>query len=258
MFYLSRAGVELLAPFPFTVLLLVLALVLLFLRRVKIGMVFLAIALFIQIFAGYGFFVRQHLAAIEASYPPLTGDSLQEVRQQQISSIVVLGSGHVSDPRLPANSQIGGASLYRLTEGIRLALLQPEAKLILTGGIGYDPVPNAEVVNRVADSLGFPQERIIVENRPRDTLQEAEMLLPVLGDQKFFLVTSALHMPRAMHIFQARGMQPIAAPTDYLFKKELVSSAGALFPSAGNMELARRLLYEWLATAWGKVKTLVK
>jgi glycosyltransferase involved in cell wall biosynthesis len=156
MFYLSRVFVELLAPFPFSILLLLIALVLLLLHRVKVGTFCLAIALFLQIFAGYGFFVRQHFAEIEATYPALTGKFLQKVQEKPISKIVVLGSGHVSDDRLPANSQIGGASLYRLVEGIRLALLHPEAQLILTGGVGYDPVPNAEVVNLVAESLGFP------------------------------------------------------------------------------------------------------
>ncbi len=256
MFYLSRVFVELLAPFTFSILLLLFALVLLLLRRVKSGTVVLAIALFVQIFTGYGFFVRQHLAALEFTYPALTGNYLQEVQQKPISHIVVLGSGHVSDERLPANSQIGGASLYRLGEGIRLALLFPQAQLILTGGIGYDPVPNAEVVNQVAESLGFPRERLIVENRPRDTLEEAELLVSVLGEPPFLLVTSALHMPRAMQILQEKGLNPIAAPTDYIIKQDLARTAGAFFPSTGNIDLAKRVLYEWLATVWASLKGL--
>ena len=106
----------------------------------------------------------------------------------------------------------------------------------------------------MAESIGVPKERIIIENRPRDTLQEAEMLFPLLGQEAFVLVTSAMHMPRAMRIFQDHGMHPIAAPTDYVIKQEVVEAPGKLFPSAGNLDLSRRILYEWVAEQWMFIK----
>ena len=187
------------------------------------------------------------LVDMESLYPAITEDGLSVLKSKQINAIVVLGSGHVSDRRMSAVSQLGGSSLYRLIEGVRFLQLLPEAKLIVTGGVGYDPVANGEVVGRVALSVGVPKERLIIENRPRDTLQEAEMLKPLLGKEEFLLVTSALHMPRAMQIFQDQGMRPLAAPTDYVMKKEIVAPPGRLFPSPGNLDLSRRILYEWLA-----------
>ncbi len=257
MFYLSRAVVELAAPFPLSVFLLVLALLLLLFRKVKIGTLCLAIALFLQIFCGYGFVVRQWVADLEAQYPAITEAGLQELKGKPFKFIVVLGSGHVSDIRLSAVSQLGGSSLYRLIEGVRLLQLKPDAKLILSGGIAYDPVANGEVVGRVAESIGVPKERIIVENRPSDTIQEAEMLFPLLGQEAFVLVTSAMHMPRAMQIFQDHGMHPFAAPTDYVIKQEVVEPPGKLFPSTGNLDLSRRILYEWLAEQWMFIKKTV-
>ena len=41
--------------------------------------------------------------------------------------IVVLGGGHVSDPSLPANSQINPAALARVVEGVRLYKAIPGA-----------------------------------------------------------------------------------------------------------------------------------
>ena len=257
MFYLSRAVVELLAPFPFSILLLIFALFFLVLRKVRFGILFLALALFLQIFSGYGFLVKQRVIDLESRYPAVTETGLQVLKDKQINAIVVLGSGHVSDRRMSAVSQLGGSSLYRLIEGVRLLQLLPEAKLIVTGGVGYDPVANAEVVGRVALSIGVPKERLIVENRPRDTLQEAEMLKPLLGKEEFLLVTSALHMLRAMQIFQDQGMRPLAAPTDYVMKKEIVEPPGRLFPSPGNLDLLRRILYEWMAEQLIHVKKLI-
>ena len=257
MFYLSRAVVEFFAPFPFSIFLLVLAWFFLVLRKVRLGILLLTFALFIQIFSGYGFFIKQRIIDVESRYPAVTETELQVFKGKQIKYIVVLGSGHVSDPRMSAVSQLGGSSLYRLIEGVRLLQLQPEAKLIVTGGNGYDPVANAEVVGRVAVSIGVSMDRIIIENRPRDTLQEAEMLLPLLGNKEFILVTSALHMPRAMKIFHDQGMRPLAAPTDYVIKKEAVGPPGRLFPSPGNLDLSRRIFYEWTAEQLINIKELI-
>ena len=257
MFYLSRAVVELIAPFPLSIFLLILVLFLLVFRKVRIGIIILALALFLQIFSGYGFIVKERVIDLESRYPAVTETGLQVLNGKQIKSIVVLGNGHVSDRRMSAVSQLGGSSLYRLVEGVRLLQLLPEAKLIVTGGIGYDPVANAEVVGRVALSIGVPRDRLIIENRPRDTLQEAEMLLPLLGKEEFILVTSALHMQRAMKIFQEQGMHPLAAPTDYVMKKEIVEPPGRLFPSPGNLDLSRRILYEWMAEQLIHVKKLI-
>ncbi len=257
MFYLSRAVFELITPFPFSIFLLLLALFFLVLRKVRFGVLLLTFALFLQIFSGYGFIVKQRVSALEFRYPAVTETEPHVIKGKQIKHIVVLGSGHISDGRMSAVSQLGGSSLYRLIEGVRFLQLQPEAKLIISGGIGYDPVANAEVVGRVALSIGVPKERLIIENRPRNTLQEAEMLLPILGKEEFILVTSALHMPRAMQIFQDQGMHPLAAPTDYVIKKEVVEPPGRLFPSPGNLDLSRRILYEWMAEQLINVKKFI-
>ena len=256
MFDLSRAIVELLAPANFCLLLLICSLYCLLLRKIKIGIACLAVSISLQIFFGYGLVVRDKFIRMESTYPPLTKTELTTLKDKPIRNIVVLGSDHVSDRRLPPNSQLGGASLYRLVEGMRILSYFPEARLVVTGGIGYDPVANAKVVAETAISLGVPASRILVKDRPRDTLQEAEVLWPVLGGDEFILVTSAQHMPRAMSIFTGRGMRPIPAPTDYLIKQQAVAPPGTLFPSPGNQELAKRLLYEWIAGTWQKIKEI--
>ena len=221
------------------------------------ALVCLATALFIQLFFGYGFVIKKEIDQRESLFPALTQERIAALQDIKISYIVVLGSGHVSDPRLPETSQIGGTSLYRLAEGIRLLNLFSGAKLVVTGGVGYDPVPNADVVARVAESLKVPRDRMIMENRPRDTAQEAELLKPLLGPEAFILVTSALHMPRAIEIFKNLGMQPIAAPTDYIVKHHIVEPPGSALPSPGNLDLARRIIYEWIGSIWNKVKSVL-
>ena len=254
MYILKKIAIELLVPFNLITVFLIIAFVLLLFNKYKLGTFSLSIALAILLFSGYGLLIKDYIRSTEAIYPTFMGKQANATKLKNISYIVVLGSGHVSDERLPANSQIGGSSLFRLVEGMRILPFFPDAKLIISGGIGFDPVPNGKVVAQVADSLGLPEDKVIVENRPRDSLQEAELLYPLLQHEEFILVTSALHMPRAMNIFKQHGMRPVPAPTDYILKGRLTKTPGTYLPTTRNLDLTRRMIYEWLGTLWMKIK----
>ena len=131
----------------------------------------------------------------------------------------MLGGGHVSDPRLPANSQISAAALGRVVEGVRLYKAIPGSKLLLSGGAVFDPVPEAEVMAQIAGLLGVKPQDIRLESDSRDTAEEAEIIAKMIGREKFILVTSAAHMPRSMALFRKRGLQPIPAPADFLVRE---------------------------------------
>ena len=254
MFFFNRLLVELLSPFVCGLSFLTVSFLLYLFGRKRLGMFFQVSGLLILIVLGYGTVTREQLLSLERSYPPLNISAISPGIRKEIHYIVVLGSGHVSDGRLPVTSQIGGSSLYRLVEGIRLKRALPGTSLVLSGGIGFDPVPNADVVANVADVLGVEKQSVIIENRPRDTLGEAMLLKVLLQDKPFVLVTSAAHMARAMDIFIRQGMRPIAAPTDYILKQHINPPAGACFPSTDNLNISKRIIYEWIGTLWAKIK----
>lgn len=254
MFLLSRLAVEALSPLSLSIILFIAGLLFNLFHKRKLGIFFQSLGLLVILTTGYGLFTRQHLFSLENQYPPLNLATLGKERKEAIKYIVVLGSGHVSDSRLPVTSQICGSSLFRLVEGIRLSRELPATQLILSGGIGYDPVPNGEVVAGVARSLGMDTQRILVENRPRDTIQEAKLLQPLLQDKEFILVTSAAHMSRAMSIFGELDLSAIPAPTDYVLKQHHNPPASSFFPSLQNLGIAKGVLYEKLAAIWAFLK----
>lgn len=254
MFYLTRFLVEAFTPINISISLIIITLFFLLLHKTRAAIACLSVAIFILLFCGYGFVIKKEIGKREQMFPALTEERLAVLQDRQIDYIVVLGSAHVSDSRLPVTGQIGGASLSRLAEGVRLLNFFSGAKLVISGGIAYDPVPNADLVKRVAESLGVRSERIITENRPRDTVQEAKYLAPLLGGKTFILVTSALHMPRAIDIFRSSGMQPIAAPTDFIIKQHVIEPPEGNLPNIANFELSRRFIYEWIGTLWSKIK----
>ncbi|MCJ7818734.1 MAG: YdcF family protein, partial [Syntrophales bacterium] len=164
--------------------------------------------------------------------------------------IVVLGGGHVSDPSLPANSQISPAALGRVVEGVRLYKVIPGSKLLLSGGAVFDPVPEAAVMAQVAGLLGVKPEDIVLESDSRDTAEEAEIIAKLIGRKKFFLVTSAAHMPRSMALFRKRGLQPIPAPADFRAPNTQSFEPGSFFPGVGSLGQTQTALHEYLGLAW--------
>jgi len=154
--------------------------------------------------------LEQRFAAVP---PPTRGD--------RVDGIILLGGfedGWVSAGR-------GGLGLNesaeRFTEGLRLALRHPEAKVVFTGGVGTLVAPGAEATEPVGALLveaGIARERLVLEGRSRNTYENAlftrDLVHPAPGE-RWYLVTSAYHMPRAMGIFRKAGFDVTAYPVDY-------------------------------------------
>lgn len=190
---------------------------------------------------------------LERQYSPLVfHQGLRDVRW-----VVVLGGGHVSDPTLPPTGQLDEASLVRLAEGIRIHRLLPRSRLLLSGGKLYDPVSNAQVMAEAATSLGVDPKNMVLEANSRDTQDQAVEIKRLVGDEPLVLVTSAVHMPRAMELFHARGMRPIAAPTGHTVRNRQEQSPTRHYPSAENLRKTRRAMHEYLGLAWIRVHNWV-
>jgi uncharacterized SAM-binding protein YcdF (DUF218 family) len=252
MFLAKKIITLFLMPLPLLLLLGLAGLFFLwFSRRQHTGKALVGLMLLLLATASSPWVANGLLGSLERRYPPVM------TRQPGITHIVVLGGGHVSEQGLPPTSQLTGASLTRLVEGIRLHRLHPESKLLLSGGPVFDPVAEAVTMRRVALALGVAAETITLEDRSRDTAEQAGYLAPQLKGKRFLLVTSASHMPRAMALFQAKGLTPSAAPTDYRVKHGEDSGPKRYFPSAGSLSRTENALHEYLGLAWHTVRSLV-
>lgn len=254
MMMIVRSVIPFFEPLPLSLVFLIAGLGLLVVKRRKTAIVAIGTGIVILLVFGYGAFTKPALYSLERSYAPLALERIDPKIRNDIRHVVVLGSGHVSDPDLPKTAQIGGASLFRLVEGVRLYRLLPGSKLVITGGVIPDPVTNARVVSDVARQIGIPVRDMIIEERPSDTIEEARLLQGVLGGAPFVLVTSAAHMKRAVGIFQEFGMQPVPAPTDFIIKNRPEGAGGSWLPNCGNLWISQRVIYEWLGERWAWLK----
>ena len=169
-----------------------------------------------------------------------------------IKWVVVLGGGSNSNSKFPVTSQLCASSLSRLIEGIRIHKLLPKSKLVLSGGVVFDPVPISKTMASVAEIMGIEGNKLILEEISKDTKDQARLIYKIVEDERFILVTSASHMPRSMALFQKLGMKPIPAPTDYQAKKRHGISPSVFFPNADSLRNMERVLHEYLGLVWAR------
>lgn len=155
---------------------------------------------------------------LESKYSPVDLSSIDF----DSTHILVLGGGHVRDPRVTSIDQLSASTLSRLLEGMRIRFEVPGSKLICSGYGGVDTVSNAAVMRSAAMELGVDGSRIQMLEKAANTWEEAQFYRDGFGTSvPLILVTSATHMKRAMMVFKAMGLDPIPAPTDFIVKKRI-------------------------------------
>ena len=129
--------------------------------------------------------------------------------------------------------------------------------LVLSGGRVFGSPAEAGVMQNIAVILGVNVNDIKLEAGSRDTHEEALYLQKQLGKQPFLLVTSAYHMPRAMALFTKIGLQPIAAPTQYMSDVDS-TRVDAYLPSSNYLVMSDVAIHEYLGIWWGKLMHEIK
>jgi uncharacterized SAM-binding protein YcdF (DUF218 family) len=175
------------------------------------------------------------------------------------AGIVVLGGAIEGRSALGDGAPHLNESGERMIEAVRLAGLHPSFPVVFTGGpdafFGRDGQESeAELARQFFERFNITPPRLMLEGRSRNTREnavETAKLLQLKAGQKWILVTSAFHMPRAKALFEAQGFEILAWPED--FKTSGFRGSWRLFPRASDglkrMDFAAK---EWvgLGAAW--------
>ncbi|HVX98229.1 MAG TPA: YdcF family protein [Pseudorhodoplanes sp.] len=135
--------------------------------------------------------------------------------------IIILGGSIAPDVSAAHRQPALNESAERLTVAATLARAYPAARIVFTGGNG-DLWPSgrseAEFALPLLQSFGIAPERILLESRSRATAENAaftrDLVRPKPGE-RWLLVTSAYHMPRAVGVFRKAGFSVEAYPVDW-------------------------------------------
>lgn len=181
------------------------------------------------------------LARLEGQYPPrpaVTGP---------VDGIIVLGGAEDVAPLRRWGQPALNAGGERAIAAAELARRFPEARLIYTGGmaaLGGDAQPGdpSRIMTDIWRSLGLPDDRIVTEALSRNTSENArftrDLIRPQPG-QRWLLVTSAFHMPRAMETFARAGWTGLVAwPVDYRSGSMVQGAGWQLDSHLSNLDLA--------------------
>jgi uncharacterized SAM-binding protein YcdF (DUF218 family) len=102
---------------------------------------------------------------------------------------------------------------------VKLALAYPNARIIFSSGdasLMANGLAEADFLYPLLDNFGIARERVTLEPRSRNTAENAvfskELAKPKPGE-RWLLVTSAQHMPRAVGCFRQAGFPVEAYPT---------------------------------------------
>jgi len=213
-FILSKIFWTLAQPANLLVVLLAAAVVVLW-RWPRTGRVFITVLVIGAVLIGVLPIGEYFLRGLENKYPIPTLPA-------RVDGIIVLAGfvwveGSASHHQIQFN---GKAS--RLTEFIALAHKYPNAKLVFSGGSGNPLMQNsreADWVKQLWTDMGLDPARVIWERDSRNTYENvvnSKALVHPRPGENWVLITSAIHMPRAVDIFEKQGWHVTPYPVDFI------------------------------------------
>ena len=183
--------------------------------------------------------------ALEQRFPP------PALSDRDVRHIVVLAGAE----RLAASARSGrpefNGAVERVMEGAYLARRYPGASLWIVGGVRDERSSRTDAQWTAAAwrDLGIAPARIRVVEGTFDTCENAAGLAARHPQGPILLVTSALHMPRAVGCFRASGVAATPYAVDYL--NEPAGGFGDLLSPnlLFNLQRTDAALHEWIGLA---------
>lgn len=246
-FVLSKVGWALVAPSNFIALALLVGLLAMFFGRRRMATAAIGLAGMLYFAGGVGPLGILLLQPLEDRFPRPPADLPAP------DGIIVLGGGLDEEMLLERKALVLTEGGSRMTDAVILARRYPSARIIFTGGsanvLTAAPLTEADAAREFFLAMGIEPARMTFENRSRNTDENARFTRDVVAPkpgQRWLLVTSAFHQPRAVGLFRKAGFDVTAWPSDYL----TLGTAGELTrPSSYGSQGLSRLdegVREWL------------
>lgn len=214
-FVLSKLFWFVAQPLNLSIILLLLGLLAAWLGRRRLAAWSTALAAFVLVLSTWTSFGALLLGPLEERY------KRPSPAPQAVAGIIVLGGGFEGGINLVRGGYELNSGGDRFVETAILARRYPQARIVVSGGSGaliLDGDTDAATAPRLLTALGVAPERLILEDKSRNTHENAvftrDLVKPAAGET-WLLVTSAFHMPRSMGLFRKVGFDVTPWPTDY-------------------------------------------
>jgi uncharacterized SAM-binding protein YcdF (DUF218 family) len=233
------------APSNVLVVLGLLGVLLMATRFARFGRRLAVMALLLLALFGWSPLGNAIILPLEERFPPW------DASRGAPAGIVILG-GALDTVVAPHRGEVSlNEAAERMTIVAELARRFPQARIVFSGGSGriiYDGVSESSLAERLFLSFGIPKERITLEDKSRDTLENARftkaMVQPKPGE-RWLLVTSAHHMPRSVALFRSEGFPVEAYPVDYR-TRGAIDLLRAFNPLSDGLRRTDTAVREWV------------
>jgi uncharacterized SAM-binding protein YcdF (DUF218 family) len=179
---------------------------------------------------------------------------VSSLRRQRVSQVVVLLGGSFPQQGEILSVAIGGSSLHRFLGGLELCVrLGETCRLVFSGSasLRHPDWSDAVTMQRLTQILS-PEHQAVAEVRSQRTADHPRNVRPLVGNERFALVTSASHMPRAVRTFRRAGLHPIPYPVDFQASGDY--GWDDWLPNADNLVSVEGALKEYLGLAFYAVR----
>jgi uncharacterized SAM-binding protein YcdF (DUF218 family) len=164
--------------------------------------------------------------------------------------IVVLGGGVRDEAEdLSGKGIPTGDLLERLVTAARLEKRLKIPVIVSGGAVFKDSRPEAPVMKRILVDLGVPASRVIIEDKSRDTMENAQYTREICaghGYKKIILLTSSYHMKRSEKAFRKIGMAVAPYPANIRTHGRVRYGFFACLPEAPSLMATSACLKEYL------------
>jgi uncharacterized SAM-binding protein YcdF (DUF218 family) len=179
-----------------------------------------------------------------------------------VSEMIVILGGGTESMAFPRQTPELNSAGDRVFYGAYLYHQGKAPRILLSGGRiewmnDFASTPASEMAE-VLLVMGVPEDAILLEELSLNTYENAvnsAAMLRELGISRVLLVTSAMHMPRSVALFERQGIAVIPAPTDFkvtqagwegLFAASWQTYLINLFPDVGNLNQTTAALKEYI------------
>lgn len=217
MFFLGKILGLITQPLVWVAVLLVFGLLSLH-RKPRVGRGLVMAALAALVIMGWQPLPDFGLRALESRYAEIAPNA----DLSGYAGVVLLGGAMGAGYIAQAHSQpVLNDAAERMSAAAAILLRHPHLPVVFTGGegtlLGTGP-SEADRAKVFFDSFGIAASRVRYESASRNTFENAVLTAQMPGVQKtekWLLLTSAWHMPRALATFEKAGWNVTAYPVDY-------------------------------------------
>lgn len=218
----------------------------------RIGRLLLTLGFLFAVVTSLPVFAQQLAATLERPYQQ------QALALERAEALVVLGGGRVYGQREYAGDVPSALALERLRYAVRLHRASG-LPILLSGGAStrIDRRSEAELMAEVL-ARDYRLSPRWLETRSRTTCENAARTAEILaadGVGNVFVVTHAMHMPRALRCFRDAGLTPLPAPMGFRGPREGPLLLSDFLPRVDAIETSRFALREWFARIAGPFRS---